>query len=139
MIKMSRESLVAFIAEHYPDASALASWITDIDERGIRLRCPFHERQIRPGGTLSGPTMMLIADTAMYFMLLSRIGPQLLAVTSSLHIDFLRKPAQEDLFAVAEPLRIGRRLAVGRVIIHQGDLERPMAHATVTYAIPDAP
>jgi uncharacterized protein (TIGR00369 family) len=100
------------------------------------MRVPFQHNQVRPGGTLSGPTMMTLADTALYAIVLSRIGLQPLAVTSDLSIRFLRKPAQCALIADAEILRLGKKLAVGEVrITSEGDAKL-VAHATGTYAIP---
>ena len=78
---------------------------------------PFSADNLRPGGTLSGPTLMTMADTAMYFLLLSRLGPVALAVTTSLSINFLRRPPPADLLATARLLKLGSKLAVGEVHI----------------------
>lgn len=101
-----------------------------------RMRLSFHDSQVRPGGTLSGPTMMTLADTALYAIVLSRIGLQPLAVTSDLSIRFLRKPTQRALLADAEMLRLGKKLAVGEVRIYSEGEAKLVAHATGTYAIP---
>lgn len=101
-----------------------------------RMRISFHDSQVRPGGTLSGPTMMTLADTALYAVVLSRIGLQPLAVTSDLNFRFLRKPEQRALIADAEILRLGRKLAVGEVRIYSEGSDKLVAHATGTYAIP---
>lgn len=101
-----------------------------------RMRLSFHDNQVRPGGTLSGPTMMTLADTALYAVVLSRIGLQPLAVTSDLSFRFLRKPEQRALIADAEILRLGRKLAVGEVRIYSEGSDKLVAHATGTYAIP---
>jgi uncharacterized protein (TIGR00369 family) len=106
------------------------------------LRLDFHEHQLRAGGTLSGPTMFALADTALYAAVLTRIGMQPLAVTSDLSIRFLRKPEPKPLVARARLIRIGRRSAVGTIEIAtegeaRGVLVEPLvAHATGTYAIP---
>jgi uncharacterized protein (TIGR00369 family) len=101
-----------------------------------RMRCDYHERHLRPGGTISGPTMMALADLALYVAILAQIGPVGLAVTTSLSYNFLRKPGQAALIAEANLLKLGRRLAVGEVrLFSQGDDEM-VCHATGTYSIP---
>ena len=102
------------------------------------LRRRFDERMLRPGGTVSGPTLMAMADFAMYVVLLSAIGPVGLAVTTSLNINFLRKgqPGQ-DVLAAARLLKLGKRLAVGEVNLLSGSSPDPIAHVTATYSIPN--
>ncbi len=90
----------------------------------------------RPGGTLSGPTMMMLADTGAWLAIMSRIGPVLLAVTTSLHIDFLRKPALVDVMARARVLKLGRRLAVAEVELFSRGHAELVAKAQVTYSLP---
>jgi uncharacterized protein (TIGR00369 family) len=102
----------------------------------IRVRRAFHEDYLRPGGTVSGPTMMELADFAMYVAVFSAIGNQPLAVTTNLNINFLRKPAQADLIAEAKLMKIGKRLAVGEVTILSDGSDEPVAHVTATYSIP---
>lgn len=106
------------------------------DGQRALVRLAFHPSQIRPGGTLSGPTMMMLADFAMYALLLSAIGLVPLAVTTNLSIQFLRKPPPADLVAEARMLKLGRSLAVGDVLLRSHGAEAPCAHAVVTYAIP---
>ena len=96
------------------------------------------EEHLRPGGTISGPTMMELADFAMYVAVFSAIGPQPLAVTTNLNINFLRKPKQADLIADAQLMKVGKRLAVGEVTICSEGTEEPVAHVTSTYSIPQA-
>ena len=93
---------------------------------------------LRPAGTISGPTLMALADCAMYVVLLSAIGPVGLAVTTNLSINFLRKgqPGQ-DVLAAARLLKLGKRLAVGEVNLLSGTLPDPIAHAISTYSIPN--
>jgi uncharacterized protein (TIGR00369 family) len=103
------------------------------------VRLPVAERHLRPGGTVSGPTMFALADVAIYLMILSRIGPVALAVTTNCAIDFLRKPpAGRDLVARARLLKLGRTLAVGDVLIHSDGADEPVARASLTYSIPPA-
>jgi uncharacterized protein (TIGR00369 family) len=96
----------------------------------------FEADQIRPGGTLSGPTMMGLADTVAYVLVLSAVGFRPLAVTTSLSINFMRKPAQKDLIASATMMKLGKALAVMDVAIRSDGEEELVAHAVVTYSIP---
>jgi uncharacterized protein (TIGR00369 family) len=96
-------------------------------------------RHGRPGGTLSGPTMMTLADTAAWLAILAEVGPMLLAVTTSLHIDFLRKPALDDLVARGRLLKLGSRLAVVDVELFSRGERSLAAKAQVTYSLPPAP
>ena len=107
-----------------------------VEYASIRVRRIFHEDYLRPGGTISGPTMMELADFAMYVAVFSAIGAQPLAVTTNLNINFLRKPAQADLIADAKLMKVGKRLAVGEVTIYSGGSDEPVAHVTATYSIP---
>ena len=111
--------------------------IERVDYADIRVRRHFQDDYIRPGGTISGPTMMELADFAMYVAVFSAIGPQPLVVTTNLNINFLRKPAQADLIAEARLMKVGKRLAVGEVTIYSDGLPEPVAHVTSTYSIPD--
>lgn len=127
------------------DAAALQSLLGDsfpggevpevsaVTDDGVVVRVRLNERHGRPGGTASGPTVMTLADTAAWLAILSRVGPELMAVTSSLHIDFLRKPSLSQLEATGALLKLGRRLAVVAVTI-RGDGGEVVAQAQVTYA-----
>ncbi len=101
-----------------------------------RARLPFDEAHIRPGGTISGPAMMALADFTMYALVLGMIGPVKLAVTTSLNINFLRKPGPADVIAEARILKLGKRLAVGEVTLLGAGEDDPVAHVTATYSIP---
>jgi uncharacterized protein (TIGR00369 family) len=103
-----------------------------------RVRRVYHEDHLRPGGTISGPTMMELADFAMYVAVFSAIGAQPLAVTTNLSINFLRKPAQADIIADARLMKVGKRLAVGEVTIFSEGVAEPVAHVTATYSVPQA-
>ena len=92
---------------------------------------------LRPGGTVSGPTMMTAADYALYIAILGEIGIVALAVTTSLSINFLRKPtAEQDIRAVCKLMKVGKALVVGDVWLYSIDSEEPIAHAVSTYSIP---
>jgi len=110
--------------------------IEDVWHGGCRVRRAFSEKSLRPGGTISGPTMMGMTDFAMYVAILASIGPVPLAVTTSLNINFLRKPEQRDLVAEARLIKLGKRLAVGDIAIRQEGEAELSAHATSTYSIP---
>jgi uncharacterized protein (TIGR00369 family) len=113
--------------------------IESADGTSCLLRQRYNDRMLRPGGTVSGPTLMALADFAMFVVLLSAIGPVGLAVTTNLNINFLRKgqPGQ-DVLAAARLLKLGRRLAVGEVNLLSGTQTDPIAHMTATYSIPNA-
>ena len=137
-VMMTVEELERFFLAEFPQVfhaeSGLA--IEAVWERGCRVRQAFRQRSVRPGGTISGPTMMALADFAMYVAVLAAIGPVPLAVTINLNINFLRKAAPRDLLAEARLLKLGKRLATGEVTIcAQGETE-PVAHVTSTYSIP---
>jgi uncharacterized protein (TIGR00369 family) len=110
------------------------SAIEALGERDMTVRMPFRRELTRGGGTISGPAMMLLADTAAYFLTLAHAGPVPTAATANLDIHFLTRPAPTDVVATATLLRLGRRLCVSRVEMQsQAEL---VAHATVTYALP---
>jgi len=111
-------------------------FIERVEYANIRIRRAFHEDHLRPGGTISGPIMMELADFAMYVAVFSAIGAQPLAVTTNLNINFLRKPAAADLIADAKLLKVGKRLAVGEVALYSAGSDEPVAHVTATYSIP---
>lgn len=102
----------------------------------VRLRMPAEATTVRPGGTISGPTLMALTDTVAWVAVLARIGPVALSVTSHLSIHFLRKPPPGDLVGVGEVLRLGRRQGVVDVRLTGVGSDDLVAVATVTYAIP---
>ena len=137
--KMSVAELESFLQLEFPQAFANDDIsIESADGTTSLLRQRYSERMLRPGGTVSGPTLMALADFAMYVVLLSAIGPVGLAVTTNLNINFLRKgqPGQ-DVVAAAKLLKLGKRLAVGEVILLSGTSPDPIAHVTSTYSIPN--
>ncbi len=133
---MTAEMLEAFNREHFPQVDHLNLKVAHVDDRSITVLMTTEDRHLRPGGTVSGPTMMELADAAMYLLLLAQIGPVALAVTTSLNINFLRKPEPGTLRAEGRLLKLGKSLAVGEFSLFAGDLDDPVAHATMTYAIP---
>jgi uncharacterized protein (TIGR00369 family) len=110
--------------------------IEQVEHGDVRVRRAYSADFLRPGGSISGPTMMELADFSMYVAVFSAIGAQPLAVTTNLSINFLRKPARADLIAQARLMKVGKRLAVGEVIIRSDGLAEPVAHVTSTYSLP---
>ena len=136
----STELLRALGAEfpHFFDGADALYRIEDIRHGSARVRRRYHQTALRPGGTLSGATMMELADVAMYVAVLASIGWVPLAVTTNLNINFLRKPEQRDLLAEVKLIKLGKRLAVGDIGIRSDGEEALVAHATATYSIPKA-
>jgi uncharacterized protein (TIGR00369 family) len=137
---MTREEVSAFLDREFPQIhyGGRTYFVEEVEPMGARVRMAYHERHIRPGGTLSGPSMMALADLALYAAILAQIGPVALAVTTSLSFNFLRKPAQGDLVGHCRLFKLGRMLAVGEVGIYADRSEEMVCHATGTYAIPQA-
>lgn len=135
---MNADEIAKLLHEVFPQAFYPGCGLTleRVEYANIRVRRHFHDDYVRPGGTISGPTMMELADFAMYVAVFSAVGPQPLAVTTNLNINFLRKPAQADLIADARLMKVGKRLAVGEVTIYSNGLPEPVAHVTSTYSIP---
>ncbi len=114
--------------------------IERVEPELVRVRQPVGGGDLRPGGTVSGPTLMGLADGVAYIAILSRIGPAALAVTTNLNINFLRRPQPVDLVADARLIKLGRTLALCEVLMYSdggepGDLDRPVAQAVVTYSM----
>jgi uncharacterized protein (TIGR00369 family) len=137
---MDVKALERFLADEFPQVFHAGSGLSieQVWQGGGRVRQAYQAQFIRPGGTISGPTMMALADFAMYVGVLASIGPVPLAVTTNLNINFLRKPGAGDLIAECRLLKLGKRLAVGEVAIRSQGMEEPVAHATSTYSIPRA-
>jgi acyl-coenzyme A thioesterase PaaI-like protein len=136
-LAMQADDLYAFLEEHFPQAAELNLSIEALDERSIRLRLPIADRHLRPGGTVSGPTMMWVGDCGMYLLVLARVGRGATqAVTTGLTMNFLRRPEPVDLLAEGSLLKLGRRLAVGEFRFFSEGLAEPVAQATLTYSIP---
>lgn len=137
---MSVAELQAFFVDAFPQALGSSGDETLIEEIGpgrVLVRRKVSGVNLRPGGTVSGPTMMALADHAMYAVILAHIGPVALAVTTNLNINFLRKPGLQDLIAEGRLLKLGKRLAVGEVtLFNDGEEDDPVAHVTSTYSIP---
>ena len=136
--KMTVPELENFLRNEFPQAfSGDDIRVEEADGTSCRLRQRYSEQMLRPGATISGPTLMALADFAMYVVLLSAIGPVGLAVTTSLNINFLRKGTpRRDVLADARILKLGKRLAVGEVSLMSAGSPDAIAHVTATYSIP---
>src|SRR5215470_10823135 len=137
-VVMTVDELERFFLAEFPQVfhSKSGLVIEAVWERGCRVRQAFRQVSVRPGGTISGPAMMALADFAMYVAVLAAIGLVPLAVTINLTINFLRKPGAADLVAEAKLMKLGKRLAVGEVAIRSAGGVELVAHATSTYSIP---
>ena len=134
MSKTSVTELASFLKQEFPQNK---STIESVGHRSATVRHPVGVAELRPGGTVSGPVMMTVADVALYVAILGEIGIVPLAVTTSLNINFMRKPASDrDIIGVCRLLKLGKSLAVGEVTIYSDGVEEPVAHAVGTYAIP---
>jgi uncharacterized protein (TIGR00369 family) len=138
--KLTRERLSQLLETEFPEAAhAVGDYeIETVWYGGCRVRRRHHERSLRPGGTVSGPVMMALADFTMYLAVLSAIGWVPLAVTTNLSINFLKKPGARDLLAEAQLFKLGKRLAVGEVALRSDGDDDLVAHVTSTYSIPAA-
>ena len=135
-IKMNVTELNDFVAEVFPQVCHQV-FVEELTETGCVVRWKVDDSNLRPGGTVSGPTMFSAADVAAYLATLSRIGPEALAVTTNCSIDFMRKPAaRTDLIADCRLLKLGRVLSVSEVLIYSDGQDQPVARASLTYSIP---
>ncbi|MCP4392447.1 MAG: PaaI family thioesterase [Gammaproteobacteria bacterium] len=134
MSKVTTEKFNEIISIELPSAAETGIYLRDIDEGKAELVLPYSNKSLRPGGTIAGPFMMMLADVCMFAVVLSLLGEIKLAVTTSLNINFLRKPAECDLIARGNIIKLGKRLAVVEVSIYSED--DIVAHATGTYSIP---
>ena len=135
--RMTRDEVEAFILREFPQIQLGRRFILEaVGPMTARMRLVADERHLRPGGTISGPTMFTLADVPLYVAILAQIGPVALAVTTNLNINFLSKPPPGDLLCDCKLLKLGKRLAVGEVFLHAPGVDDPVAHATGTYSIP---
>jgi len=134
-ILMSKPELELFMKKEFSQVSKNFK-ILDLNIGSISMKMNVLQEHLRPGDTISGPTMFLLADISFYLATLSLIGPKSLTVTTNCSINFLRKPNKHDLTSKARVLKIGKTLSVGDVLIYSLDKTKPVAHATLTYSIP---
>ncbi|MGH9079751.1 MAG: PaaI family thioesterase [Acidimicrobiales bacterium] len=132
---MDVDELQRFLTEAFPGAP-VPYIVEEITGDSVRLRLPVGEAHSRPGNTVAGPALMALADCAAWLVIVGQIGPVALSVTTSLHIDFLRKPALVDVVAVGTLLKLGKRLGVAEVALFSTGSDDVVAKAQVTYSIP---
>lgn len=137
MSRLNAAQVQAFIRAGLPMADDMDLRIDALEGRSAFVRVPFHGKMVRPGGTVSGPTIMALADAAMYAVILAQLENVEMAVTSNLNINFLSKPKPEDLLAEAKILKLGRRQVVCEVAVYSvRNPQELVAHVTGTYVLP---
>jgi acyl-coenzyme A thioesterase PaaI-like protein len=130
----SKTEIVEFIAREFPQTKCT---IEAVGGLGATIRHQIGSEELRPGGTVSGPVLMTVADVALYIAILGEIGIVPLAVTTNLSINFLRKPAADRaIIGVCKLIKLGKALAVGEVTLYSEGLTAPVAHVVGTYSIP---
>lgn len=135
-MKSNKAEIVDFLEKHFPPSLENCE-VETVVEKGASLLWRVRATDLRPGGTISGPTMMTLADFALYVAILGEIGIVGLAVTTNMNVNFLRKPsAGVDLRGVCKLMKVGKVLIVGEVWIYSVDSDEPVAHVTGTYSIP---
>ena len=135
-LALNRDELTTYLAEVFPQVRDDFA-IDALSEEGLTMRLLTAERHLRPGGTVSGPSMFALADVSVYALVLSRLGKKALAVTTNCSLDFMRKPeAGVDVVAEARLLKLGRTLAVGDVHMFSQGSDKMVARSTMTYSIP---
>ena len=131
---MTVDEINQFLHKEFPQHIGV---VTEMGKNSAVMRLDVDDAHLRPGGTVSGPTMMALADICLYVAILGQIGPVALAVTTNLNINFLRKPEPaKAMIAEARLLKLGKRLAVGEISIYSEGDDEPVAHVTATYSIP---
>ena len=132
---MSKIDLEKFLEKEFPQVSNNFK-ILNTNPNSLSMLMHISDEHLRPGGTISGPTMFLLADVSFYLATLSIIGPKSLTVTTNCSINFLRKPNISNLISESRVLKIGKTLSVGDVLIYSEGIKEPVAHASLTYSIP---
>ena len=135
-LEMGREDLMEYMKQIFPQVHR-DFVVEELTEDSIVMRLVVEDRHLRPGGTVSGPSMFGLADVCVYALILARKGRQSLAVTTNSSLDFLRKPeGGKDIIAQCRLLKLGRNLAVGDVLMFSEGSGKPVARATMTYSLP---
>ncbi len=133
--KMTIAEMDAFLEAEFPQIDGRFETLR-IEGSEVTVRMSVQDSDLRPGGTVSGPSMFALADVAFYMATLAQIGPEALTVTTNCSINFMRKPQPTAMIAVARVLKLGRSLSVGDVTLTSEGSDAVVAHATMTYAIP---
>ena len=135
-LSMSIDQLHEFMRAEFSQMADSVE-VLNLSYGSIETRLKVGPESLRPGGTVSGPAMFALADVTIYLAVLAIIGPRKLAVTTNCSIDFMRKPSPGDLRAEGRILKMGRRLAVGDVLIFSSEFSEPVARASMTYSLPN--
>jgi uncharacterized protein (TIGR00369 family) len=131
----TKQEIARFLATAFPQSAKFV--VEAVGNASATVSHPVGVEELRPGGTVSGPVLMAVADVALYVAILGEIGIVPLAVTTSLNVNFLRKPAADKrIVGVCRLLKVGRALAVGEVALYSEGADEPVAHAVGTYSIP---
>ena len=133
---LTATELIELMQRSFPQAKPERFRIESVEDGWVRFRYHATQEDLRPGDTVSGPTLMALSDVGVYFNVLVALGPVVLAVTTSLNINFLQKPGVGELIVESKLLKLGKRLAVGEVSVFSEGVKGPVSHATVTYSIP---
>jgi acyl-coenzyme A thioesterase PaaI-like protein len=132
----TKPEIIAFLKRDFPQNKCI---VVEVGNASATVKHPIGTDELRPGGTVSGPVLMTVADVALYVAILGEIGIVPLTVTTSLTINFLRKPsADKDIVGICKLIKLGRSLAVGEVALYSEGVEGMVAHAVGTYSIPKA-
>ena len=133
---LSKEELAKFLETEFPQTKCS---VESVGSRSAMVRHEIGFDELRPGGTVSGPVLMAVADVALYVAILGEIGLEALTVTTNLSINFLRKPAADaDIVGDCKLLKVGKTLIVGEVYLYSAGLKDPVAHVVGTYSVPPA-
>lgn len=132
---MTADEIQEFLKQEFPQIADDIQ-IDSLGDMCGRIRLRINDRNLRPGGTISGPTMFMLADVSTYILILAALGPKKLAVTTNCSIDFMRKPPFSDMFSDSRLLKLGRRLAVADILLYSDGIDKPVARAGITYSIP---
>ena len=136
MLHFTSTTLIEYLEQVFPQIKGEFT-ILELAERHLKVKLNIQDKHLRPGGTVSGPSMFSLADVSVYMAIMAMIGPEPLAVTTGCSLDFMRKPVGgRDIIASCTLLKLGRSLAVGDVLIHSEGMYEPVASATMTYSIP---
>ena len=135
-MSLNQQQITDLLQQHFPQIQDEIS-IDSLNDQEATVRLSVNNRHLRPGNTVSGPSMFLLADVAAYIAILAQVGARTQAVTTSAHIDFLRKPqAQADIIATTKVLKIGKQLAVTDVYLYSENDSNMVARAAMTYSLP---
>ena len=138
-MSLDQQQITDLLQQHFPQIQDEIS-IDSMNDQEATVRLSVNNRHLRPGNTVSGPSMFLLADVAAYIAILAQVGARTQAVTTSAHMDFLRKPqAQADIIATTKVLKIGKQLAVVDVYLYSENDENMVARAAMTYSLPPMP